>query len=327
MRVATLGEYMLRLSPEGYLRLEQADRLCVHFGGGEANVAVALSVLGVDTAYATCLPANAMGDHAVNSLRRYGVDTSCVVRGGERIGLYYYEKGISERGGKVIYDRRHSAFAEMGADTLDVARLLSGADWFHITGITPALSPSARAVALRAMHLAREKGLTVSFDPNYRASLWSREEAAPVLRELTACTDVLITNMGQAADVYGLAGMDELATAQALQAQYHCRYVVLTDRVSRSARDNDYRAVMYHAGTLYRSRVHRIEVADRVGAGDAFAAGLIYGLGQGRDAQASLELATAAGALKHTVEGDQAIFTRAELEASAAGQGAGYIQR
>ncbi len=326
-KIVSFGEVLLRLSPIGYDRFLQADQFRVEYGGGEANVAVSLAILGEETVFASKLPAHDIGQAAVNALRKYGVDTSNIVRGGEKIGEYFFEKGISERGGQVIYDRENSAFAQAKEGEFDWDTILQDATWFHLTGITPALSESAKNSCFNALKKAKELGITVSFDPNYRSTLWTKEEAAPVLREMTKYADILISNLGQGADIYNIYNESEENTAKILQKEYGCKYVALTNRKAYSAFKNAYSAVLLAEGKMYNSRVHEVEIADRVGAGDAFAAGLIYALRKGYDAQRAIEMATSAGSLKHSINGDINLVSIKEILHIADGNTGGQVRR
>ena len=326
-RAVTFGELLLRLSPEKYLRLVQSDRYEATFGGAEANVAVNLARYGFKASFVTKLPEHELGQAALDCVRRYGVDTSAVVRGGERVGIYYLEKGISERGSKVIYDRKHSSFAEAEPSDFDWEKIFEGRGWFHLTGITPALSENTEAISSEAVKRAKAQGWIVSFDPNYRSGLWGKKRAGETLRKMSGYADVLITNMGQAEDVYGIADETEEETAKLLASEYGCRYVALTRRKTHTALKQEYGGMLWTKGQGYRSRTHELEVADRVGAGDAFAAGLIYALSNGYEPQRAIEFAAAAGSLKHTVEGDFNLVSLRETEALALGKPAGGLDR
>lgn len=326
-RIVTFGELMLRLSPEKYFRFVQSERYEATFGGAEANVAVNLSLYGLNASFVTKLPGHEIGQAAVDSLRRYGVDSSLVVRGGERVGIYYLEKGISERGSKVIYDRKHSSFAEAKPSDFDWAEIFKGTGWFHLTGITPALSESLEAISSEALKAAKERGWTISFDPNYRSGLWKKERARETLKKMSVYADVLITNKGQAEDVYGITDLTEEETAKRLSEELGCRYTALTKRKSHTALRQEYGGLLWTEGRAYSSAMHGIEVADRIGTGDAFAAGLIYAIVNGYDPQRTIEFAAAAGALKHTVEGDFNLTSAREVEALASGTPAGRLQR
>ncbi len=327
VRAVTFGELMMRLTPPEYYRFRQAESFEVEYGGGEANVAVSLAVWGIHSDFVSKIPAHDIGEASIDYLRKYGVNTSHIIRGGDNLGLYFMERGISERGGKVIYDRKHSAFAEAAVSEYGWEEILNDADWFHVTGITPALSENTRNSCICALKEAKKRGITVSFDPNYRSTLWTKAEAAPVLKEMSGYTDVLITNMGQAEDIYGISGKSEEETAELLQQEFGCKRVALTERRTYSARKNDYSALLVTDGKAYSSRKHEVEVADRMGAGDAFAAGLIYAILNGYDEQRTIEFAVAAGSLKHTVEGDANLVSVEEIQMSADGISSGSVRR
>ena len=337
--VVTFGELMLRLAPEGYLRFVQADRLQATFGGGEANVAVSLANFGLNARFVTCLPAHEIGQAAVNSLRRYGVDTSYIARTGERVGIYYLEKGASQRPSKVIYDRAYSAIAQVGPDDLDWDAAFAGADWFHFTGITPALGDNVAAVCLTACRKAKEKGLTVSCDLNFRKKLWTSEKAGQVMGQLMPYVDVCIANEEDADKVFGIradntdvtggkldrAGYEQVARKLTERFGFHT--VAITLRTSLSASDNQWAAMLYENGAAHFSKSYNVHIVDRVGGGDSFGAGLIYAKLAGYDPQAALEFAVAASCLKHAVEGDYNMMSVAEVQALAGGDGSGRVQR
>ena len=340
MKIVTFGELMMRLTPPGYARLTQAKSFEVTFGGAEANVAVSLACMGEDAEFVSKIPANDIGQAAVNSLRTWGVGTSHLLRGGERLGTYYMERGASQRPSKVVYDRAGSAVALAKAAEFDWDAILDGADWFHLTGITPALSAELANACEDACRAAKRKGGTVSFDPNYRAKLWSVADAAKAMRRYLPYVDVLITNENQAADLFGVripadevSGDDVtergyLALAEGMKALYpQLRYVALTERRTFSAEINSFCAKLYDGENLYSSEKYRMEIVDRVGGGDAFAAGLIYALRNGKNARDAVRFAAAAGCLKHTVEGDMNPATVAEIEALATGNANGRVQR
>lgn len=338
MKVIALGEIMLRLSPEGYLRFVQADRLGAVFGGGEANVAVSLANFGCDAVYVTKLPPHEIGQAAVNDLRRYGVDTSHILRGGERIGIYYHEKGISQRGSKVIYDRKHSAFAESLPEEYDWENIFEGADWFHFTGITPALGGRTPEIVRAACEAAKARGIVVSCDLNYRQKLWKREEARRVMMELMDYVDVCICNEDDANDVFGIKAKNSDPTAgrldksayasvaKELTERFHLRLAAITLRTSVSASDNLWAGMLYD-GEAHFSKEYAVHIADRVGGGDSFSAGLIYALGMKYPMQEAVEFAVAASCLKHSVEGDYNHVSLEEVQRLAAGQGSGRVQR
>ena len=339
MRVLTFGELMLRLQPAGHQRFVQADSLEATFGGAEANVAVSLAGFGVDAAFVSKLPAHEIGQAALNSLRRYGVDTSLIVRGGERLGIYYCEKGASQRPSKVIYDRAGSAIATAREDEFDWDKLLEGADWFHFTGITPALSPELAAITLAAVKAARAKEIPVSCDLNFRKKLWSKERAGEVMGELCQYVDVLIANEEDAKDVFGIEaeGTDiesgkldregYVSVARQLTDRFGFRAVAITLRESRSASDNDWSGMLYRKGKAFFSRKYSIHIVDRVGGGDSFGAGLIYSLMEGATGQDAIEFAVAASCLKHSIEGDYNLVSLEEVKALARGNGSGRVQR
>lgn len=338
MKVVTLGEIMLRLSPEGYLRFVQADRFNAVFGGGEANVAVSLANFGCHAAFVTKLPAHEIGQAAVNDLRRYGVDTSCILRGGERIGIYYLEKGASQRASKVIYDRGHSAFAESLAGEYDWEKIFAGADWFHFTGITPALGAGAADIVRTACKEAKARGITVSCDLNYRQKLWTREEARQVMSGLMGSVDLCICNEDDAADVFGIKAQNSdssmgkldkaayVSVAKELAERFRVRRVAITLRTSLSANDNLWAGMLYD-GNAYFSREYALHIVDRVGGGDSFSAGLIYALGMNYPMQEAVEFAVAASCLKHSVEGDYNHASAEEVKRLAGGQASGRVQR
>ena len=340
-RVITFGELMVRLQPYNYERFVQADRLEFSFGGGEANVAVSLANYGLDAAFVTKLPAHAIGQAAVNSLRRYGVDTSLIVRGGDRVGIYYNEKGASQRGSVCIYDRAHSAIQEARSSDFDWDRIFAGAEWFHFTGITPALGPNVAEICRQAIKAAKAHGVKVSCDLNYRGKLWTREQAREVMTDLCRYVDVCISNEEDAKDVFGIEAeaTDVYAgeinregyksVARQLADRFGFEKVAITLRESHSAFDNGWSAMLYDAasGEYCLSKKYDLHIVDRVGGGDSFGAGLIYGLLAGKDTQSAVEFAAAASALKHSIEGDYNMVTVSEVEKLADGDGSGRIQR
>ena len=338
-RVVTFGEIMLRLAPVGYERFFQSDRMEATFGGGEANVAVSLANFGVDSRYVTKLPKHAIGQAAVNALRYFGVDTTEIVRGGDRVGVYYLEKGASQRGSVCIYDRAHSAIQESDPAEFDWDRILDGADWFHFTGITPALGGNLVLACRDACEAARRKGITVSCDLNYRGKLWSREQARRAMTMLCEYVDVCIANEEDARDVFGISAKNTDITAgkldwngyrsvaEQLTAQFGFKAVAITLRGSISASDNDWAGMLYTGGESYFSRNYRVHIVDRVGGGDSFGAGLIYALREKMPPQEAIDFAVAASALKHSIEGDFNRATVAEIHKLAAGDGSGRVQR
>lgn len=338
-RVITFGEIMLRLAPPGHQRFVQAQSFEASYGGGEANVAVSLAGFGLDAAYVTKLPAHPLGQCALNSLRRYGVDTALITRGGERLGVYYLEKGASQRPSKVVYDRAASAIALAQPEDFDWEAIFEGADWFHFTGITPALGGQLPAICAAACTAARAKGLKVSCDLNYRRNLWSREEAGRVMAGLMEQVDLCIANEEDAADVFGIraAGADLTAgkvdhagyrqVAKTLAERFGFERVAITLRESLSASDNNWAGMLYAGGGCHFSKKYPVHIVDRVGGGDSFAAGLIYALLDGRGDAAAIEFAVAASCLKHSIEGDFNLVELAEVEKLAAGDGSGRVMR
>lgn len=339
MKVITFGEIMLRLAPEGYYRFLQADKYGATYGGGEANVAVSLAGFGIDCAFVTKLPNNDVAEGAVRALRSAGVDTSLITRGGDRIGIYFLEKGASQRPSKVIYDRAHSAIAEAVPADFDWQKIFDGADWFHVTGITPALSDNAAEITLAAAAAAKKAGLKVSCDLNYRKKLWSREKARRVMTELMKYVDIVIANEEDASDVFGItapgdvtkgevSGKGYVAVAKELISRFGLEYAAITLRGSISASDNRWSAVLVSKDSeVYAAKEYVVHIVDRVGGGDSFGAGLIYGLNNFDDPQQAVEFATAASCLKQTIEGDFNMVTVDEVTRLAAGDGSGRISR
>ncbi len=339
MKVVCFGELMLRLAPENYYRISQAEKYLATFGGAEANVAVSLCNYGVDAGFVSKVPDNDIGRHCLNTLRYYGVDTTKVTRGGERLGIYFVEKGASQRPSKVIYDRAWSAISLAQPEDFDWDAIFEGAQWFHFTGITPALSDSMAEITETACRKAKERGITISCDLNYRKKLWTREKAGQVMDKLCKYVDVCIANEEDAADVFGIhaAGTDINSgkldhegykdVAKQLADRFGFKYVAITLRGSISANDNDWAAMLYDGKECYFSRSYRIHIVDRVGGGDSFGAGLIYGLLNGFDAQQTIEYAVAASCLKQTIEGDFNQVTVSEVMALAGGNASGRVQR
>ena len=338
-KVITFGELMLRLAPLGYYRFVQADTLGATFGGGEANVAVSLANYGMDAAFVTKLPKHEIGQAAVNSLRKYGVDTSLITRGGDRVGIYYLEKGASQRASKCIYDRAHSAIAEATSADFDWDKIFEGADWFHFTGITPALGANVAELCKEACKAAKAHGVKISCDLNYRGKLWTRAQARETMTELCKYVDVCIGNEEDAKDVFGIEAENTdihggklnyegyKSVAKQLKDTFGFEKVAITLRTSITANDNDWAAMLYDGNDYYFSKKYNICIVDRVGGGDSFGAGLIYGLLSGKDCQAALEFAVAASCLKHSIEGDYNMVSVDEAEKLAGGDGSGRIQR
>mgnify|MGYP000815125443 CR=1 FL=1 len=340
-KIVTMGEIMLRLSTPNNEKFIQADEFDINYGGGEANVAVSLANYGFDAAFVTKLPKHEIGQAAVNELRRYGVDTSTITRGGDRVGIYFLEKGASQRPSKVIYDRAHSAISEATPEDFDWAKIFEGADWFHWTGITPALGGEMPEACLQACKAAKEKGVTVSCDLNYRKKLWSREQAGEVMAKLLPYVDVCIANEEDAKDVFGIEAENTdinsgkldhagyISVARQIAQRFGCRKVAITLRGSLSASDNDWAGMLYDAASdkAVFSPTYRIHIVDRVGGGDSFGGGLIYALMSGKDDQAAINFAVAASCLKHSIEHDFNQMSVAEVEALAAGNASGRVQR
>ncbi len=336
MKTVCFGEIMLRLAPENHLRFVQADRFEVVYGGGEANVSVSLANYGMESAFVTKLPDNPIGQAALNSLRRFGVDTSMIVRGGERLGIYYCEKGASQRPSKVVYDRAGSSIALAKREDFDWERILDGADWFYFTGITPALGGELPEICMDALTACRKKGIKTGCDINYRSNLWTTEEAGRVMRDLVPLVDVCIANEEHANLVLGIRADEGLtgdaayeSVAKKLSAQFGCKQTVLTIRTSTSADDNTLTAMLYDAvsDTTCFAKKYSIHIVDRIGGGDAFSGGLLYALDAGRTPEDAIEFATAAAVLKHSIEGDYNHATVGEVDALIKGGGSGRVQR
>lgn len=338
-KVVTFGEIMLRLAPPGYLRFVQADTFEATYGGGEANVAVSLANYGFDSKFVTALPKNEIGQSAVNELRRYGVDTSYIARAGDRIGIYYIEKGASQRPSKVIYDRAGSSIYTAPRNAFDWDKIFEGASWFHFTGITPALNDNIAAICLDACKAARRAGLIVSCDLNYRNKLWSKEKASKVMGELCDYVDVCIANEEDANDVFGIKadntdvkagelnreGYKEVA--KKLADRFAFKKVAITLRESISANDNNWSAMLYDGNDYYFSKRYALRIVDRVGGGDSFGAGLIAACLNGDAPQATIEFAVAASTLKHSIEGDFNLVSVDEVRKLAGGDATGRVQR
>ena len=338
-QVVTFGELMLRLAPPGYLRFTQADTFTATYGGGEANVAVSLANYGMDAAFVTKLPENDIGQAAVNSLRRYGVDVSKIVRGGPRVGIYYLEKGASQRPSKVIYDRAGASIALAQPGDFDWDSIFEGVSWFHFTGITPALGDNVAACCLEACKAAKAKNITVSCDLNFRKNLWTSEKAGQVMGQLMEYVDVCIANEEDAEKVFGIrAAATDVTTgklnhdgyrevASKLKERFGFSKVAITLRTSISANDNKWAAMLYDGEDYYFSKSYDVHIVDRVGGGDSFGGGLIYALLAGKSSKDALEFAVAASCLKHSIEGDYNAVSVKEVETLAGGDGTGRVQR
>jgi 2-dehydro-3-deoxygluconokinase len=339
--VATFGEIMLRLAPPGFERLLQSPQFIATFGGGEANVAVAIAQFGGRSRFVTVVPPNPITDAFVGELRRFGVDADHIMRGPGRFGLYYVEPGANQRPSKVVYDREYSAIALAQPGSIDWKSALSGTSWFHITGITPAISKTAAALSLEAMRAARELGATVSLDLNFRKNLWNwGKKASEVMPDLTRLADVCIANeedcqqaLNVNVDINVESGTLDRGKYAALAEQVvaafpNLKFLAITLRESRSASDNGWSACLYNGREFRLSRKYEItHIVDRVGGGDSFAAGLIYGLTQRQSDQDALEFAVAASCLKHSIPGDFNRFSVAEVNALVRGGGSGRVQR
>lgn len=341
MKVLSFGEILLRLGSPGYTKLFQRDNLETSFCGGEANVAVSLAILGLDSTFITKLPANDVGRAAVNSLRYFGVDTSRIVYGDGRMGLYYLEKGASQRPSKVIYDRAYSAIALAQNKDFDWKKIFESIDWFHWTGINPALSDNVAGICMEACKKAKEKGITISCDLNYRKNLWTTEKAQQVMKQLLPYVDVCIANEEDAEKVLGIKtdssrveeGMlnrkEYETVAKKICETYGCKYVAVTLRESYSASRNGWSAMLYNGITqkAFFSREYDIQLVDRVGGGDSFTAGIIYGLVTKKVDDDVIEFATAASCLKQTIEGDYNRTTVEDVENLLNSGGNGRIVR
>jgi 2-dehydro-3-deoxygluconokinase len=341
--VITFGEIMLRLSPPGFLRFLQARSFDAIYGGAEANVAIALANFGVPVDYVTCLPENDLGEACLNYIRQFGVGTDKIIWGGGRLGIYFVEKGAIQRGTKVLYDRANSAIATIQPGIIDWEKVFSDASWFHWTGITPAISEGAAAVCLEAIKKAKQKGLTISCDLNYRSRLWKwGKTPGEVMGELVKYVDIAVGNEEDAEKVFGIKapGVDFMAgkveakkyrfVAEKLMERFsNLQNVAITLRGSISASHNTWSGVLYDGETLFTSPAYQItHIVDRVGGGDAFSAGLIYGfLNFGNDLQRILNFAVAASCLKHTIMGDSNVVRVAEVEKLAGGVESGRVER
>ena len=338
-KVVTFGEIMTRYTAPDYKRFEQCDNLDFTFGGGEANVAVAVTNYGLQGEFVTKLPDNAWGQAAINSLRRYGVKTDNIVRGGDRIGTYYVEMGAAMRPSQVLYDRAHSAIAEASVDDFDFDAILDGATWFHTTGITPALSDNCAELTLRALKAAKAKGITTSIDLNFRKKLWTSEKAQSIMPGLCEYVDVCIGNEEDAEKTLGFKAEATDVTKGELNVEgykdvfkkmkdkFGFKYIATTLRESFSAFDNGWSAAVYDGKDFYHTRKYNIHIVDRVGGGDSFASGFIYGLIAGKSMSDAAEFAAAASALKHTIPGDFNHVSVSEVENLLKGDGSGRVQR
>ncbi len=342
MKLVTMGEIMLRLSTPGYEKFIQAKSFDVNYGGGEANVAVSAANYGHDAEFVTKVPENPIGEAAVAELRKYGVKTDNIAKGGERLGIYFLETGASMRASNVVYDRAHSSISAAKPEDFDFDKIFDGCDWFHFTGITPAISDDAAYLTEEALKAAKKHGVKVSCDLNFRKKLWTSEKAKKVMTNLMQYVDVCIGNEEDAEKVLGFkpgntdvtGGELELAGYKSIFEQmvekFNFEYVISSLRVSHSASDNGWSACIYSrdAKEFYHSKEYRIcPIVDRVGGGDSFAAGVITGFLDGKDFKTALEFGVAASALKHTIPGDLNHVSRKDVETLMAGDGSGRVQR
>ncbi len=320
-KIVCFGEILLRLSPADFKRLIQSEQFEATYGGSEANVAVALSEYGKSTSFVTKLPDNEIGQTAVNSLRRYGVNTSNIVRGGERIGIYFYERGADPRPSRVIYDRAHSSISDAERSDFDWTKIMKDAEWFHFSGITPALSDNAAEITMDAVLAAKKAGATVSVDLNYRKKLWKIEKANKVMSNLVKHCDVVIGAIEDMKNTFDIAaGLEDeddknlINVMQSLMSQFDLKCIAVPMRKTINGGEISWHSVLYDGSNCYKSKNYTSRVVDRIGAGDAFGAGIIYGLGSGYDMKQTLEYATASSCLKHTIEGDFNNITVKEVE-------------
>lgn len=341
MKVVSFGEIMLRLSPDGYYKLFQKPELNTSFCGAEANVAVALSNFGDEAEFVTALPDNDIGRAACRELMRYGVKTDNIVYTGDRLGIFFAEKGASQRPSKVIYDRKNSAIALADSSSFDWEKIFDGADWFHITGITPALSDSLAKISVDAVKAAKKAGLTVSCDINYRSKLWSAQKSRPVMTEIMKYVDVCIGNEEDAEIVFGIkAGTTDVTkgqldtdgykkSLQTVAETFGCKIVAYSQRKSYSASDNGWSGIIYddEKKQVYTSAQYDIRITDRIGGGDAFASGLIYALHNNISPANAIETAAAAGCLAQTLEGDFCLFGINDVIDLAGGNSSGRVKR
>lgn len=338
-KVVTLGEIMMRLTTPDFKRFVQADSFDITYGGGEANVATALCNYGLNGVFVSKVPDTAIGQAAINHLRRYGVDTQFMARGGERLGIYFLEIGASMRASQVIYDRAHASITDADISEFDFDKIFEGADWFHTTGITPALSDKAAALTEAALKAARERGITTSIDLNYRKKLWSKEKAREVMSKLCQYVDVCVGNEEDANDMLGFVSTGTDVTkgelnldgfkdvCKQMKEKFDFKYIASTLRESHSASDNGWSALVYDGSEFYHTKEYEVRIVDRVGSGDSFASGFIYGLVTGKTMQDAADFGVAASALKHTIPGDLNHATLSDVENLIKGDGSGRVQR
>ncbi|MGN6193993.1 MAG: PfkB family carbohydrate kinase [Ginsengibacter sp.] len=338
-KVVTLGEIMLRLSTPDYKRFVQADSFDVTYGGGEANVAVALCNYGLEGIFVSKVPENAIGQAAINHLRRFGVNTEFIARGGKRLGIYFLETGASMRASQVIYDRANAAIADADISEFDFDKIFDGTSWFHTTGITPALSDKAAALTEAALKAAKAKGIITSIDLNYRKKLWSKEKAKEVMTRLCEYVDVCIGNEEDAETTLGFKSKGTDVTKgelnlegykdvfQQMKEKFGFKYIASTLRESHSASDNGWSALAYDGNDFYHTKEYEVRIVDRVGSGDSFASGFIYALVSGMNLKDAAEFGVAASALKHTIPGDLNHATLSEVNGLMKGDASGRVQR
>ena len=338
-KVVTLGEIMLRLSTPDFKRFVQSDSFDVTYGGGEANVAAALCNYGLNGTFVSKVPNNSIGQSAINHLRRYGVDTQFIAKGGERLGIYFLETGASMRASQVIYDRAGASIADVNPADFDWDKILDGADWFHTTGITPALSDKASVLAETALKAAKAKGITTSIDLNYRKKLWTKEKAREVMTKLCQFVDVCIGNEEDADTTLGFKAAHTDITKgelnldgykdvfKQMKEKFGFKFIASSLRESHSASDNGWSALVYDGKDFYHTKKYNVRIVDRVGSGDSFASGLIFGLVTGMSMPDAAEFGVAASALKHTIPGDLNHATLAEVKDLMKGDASGRVQR
>ena len=322
MKAVCFGEIMLRLNPQGHDRFLQTDVFVANYAGAEGNVAVCMSNLGVDAHFISKLPDHEIGQMTINSLRRYGVNTTGIVRGGERIGLFYLEKGASQRGSKVIYVSKNSAFSLSSPDEYDWEKILADADWFHFSGITPALGANIVEALMNALKVCKQKGITVSCDLNYRNKLWTVEECSKTMADIMPYVDVLVANEEHADFIFGIKPIDAepstkeayISVAKQLYEKYSLKRSVITIRESISADDNKWGAMIYDGKEACFSEMYKMHMVDRVGGGDAFCGAFIYTQLSGYKTQDAVDFAAAAGVLKHSIEGDYNLVSVEDVE-------------
>jgi 2-dehydro-3-deoxygluconokinase len=338
-KVVCFGEIMLRLQPPGLQRYEQATTFEAVYGGGEANVTVSLANYGEDAVFVTKVPDNPIGQTAINEMRRYGVDTKYMIKGGSRLGIYFCEKGASQRPSKVVYDRAHSAIATAKREDFNWDEIFEDVTWFHFTGITPALGDNVAECVMDACKAAKAKGITVSCDLNFRKNLWTSEKAGSVMSQFMPYVDVCIANEEDAEKVFGIkAAQTDIeggklshegykGVAKELKKRFNFSAVAITLRGSISASDNNWAAMLYKDDEFYFSKNYAIHIVDRVGGGDSFGGGLTYAMMNKYSNQDALEFAVAASCLKHTIEGDHNHVSVSEVKTLMGGDGSGRVQR